>query len=104
MTEAPVLALPDFEKVFEVNCDASMVGIGGILSQEGHLMAFFSEKLSGSKKNYSTYDFEFCTLVQSLKHWCHYLIQRESSFLSLIMRLLSTSMFNTNWVDGIPSG
>jgi hypothetical protein len=77
MTEAPVLALPDFEKVFEVNCDASGVGIGGVLSQEGRPVAFFSEKLSGSKRNYSTYDLEFYAIVQSLKHWRHYLIQRE---------------------------
>lgn len=77
MTEAPVLTLIDFEKIFEVNCDASGIGIGGVLSQEGRPVAFFSEKLSGSRKNYSTYDMEFYAIVQSLKHWRHYLVQRE---------------------------
>ncbi|KAE8669996.1 putative Quercetin 3-O-methyltransferase 1 [Hibiscus syriacus] len=77
MIEAPVLALSDFEKVFEVNCDASGVGIGGVLSQADRPIAFFSEKLSGSKKNYSTYDLELYAIVQSLKHWRHYLVQKE---------------------------
>lgn len=77
MTEAPILALPDFEKIFEVNCDASGVGVGGVLSQEGCSVAFFSEKLSGSRKNYSTYDLEFYSIVQSLKHWRNYLVQKE---------------------------
>jgi hypothetical protein len=77
MTEAPILTLPDFEKIFEVNCNASGIGIGGVLSQEERSIAFFSEKLLGSKKNYSTYDLEFYAIVQSLKHWRHYLVQKE---------------------------
>ncbi|XP_059442080.1 uncharacterized protein LOC132174439 [Corylus avellana] len=77
MIEAPVLALPNFKKIFEVNYDAFGVGIGGVLSQEGCLIAFFSEKLSGSMKNYYSYDLEYYAIVQSLKHLRHYLVQKE---------------------------
>ena len=52
LTTTPILQVLDFDKVFELDTDASILGIGGVLSQEGKAISFFSEKLNGAKLNY----------------------------------------------------
>jgi hypothetical protein len=73
LTHAPLLQLPDFGKTFELQCDASAqcdasgIGISGVLLQEGKPLSYFSEKMSGPSLNYSTYDKKLYALVHVLE-------------------------------------
>jgi hypothetical protein len=77
LTHAPLLQLPGFNKTFELECDASRIGLGGVLLQERKPIAYFSEKLSDPILNYSTYDQKLYAHVRCLKTWQHYLWPKE---------------------------
>jgi hypothetical protein len=77
LTHAPLLQLLDFGKNFELECNASGIGIGGVLLQEGKPVAYFSEKLSGPSLNYSTYNKELYALVCVLETWQQFLWPKE---------------------------
>ncbi|KAA0031692.1 putative gag-pol polyprotein [Cucumis melo var. makuwa] len=66
LTSSPILQLPDFTSPFEVVVDACRTEIGAI-SQQGHPIEYFSEKLSSSRQSWSTYEQELYVLVRALK-------------------------------------
>ena len=67
LTFSPLLTLPNFSKTFEIECDASSLGIGAVLMQDGRPIAYFSEKLNGASLKYPTYDNEMYALVHTLE-------------------------------------
>lgn len=109
ITERPILRLPDFNKLFQVRCDASGTTIGAVLSQEDKPVAFFSEKLNESRQKYSLYDKEFYPVVQALKHWRHYLLGNEfvlfsdNSALQYVMQQHKLNHKHAKWVEYLQS-
>jgi hypothetical protein len=71
---SPVLAQPDIAKPFHVYCDASGIGIGCVVMQEGRVIAYASRQLKRHEANYPTHDIEVAAVVHALKIWRHYLL------------------------------
>ena len=74
LTSAPVLTLPDTSKDFVIFCDASLLGLGSVLMQDGHAVAYASRQLKSHEKNYRTHDLELAAVVHALKKWRPYLL------------------------------
>lgn len=77
LSSAPVLAMPDFGKPFQVQTDSSITGISAALSQEGRLIAFFNEKLSPTRQKWIVYEQELYAIVRALKQWEGYLLHQD---------------------------
>ncbi|KAG8485758.1 hypothetical protein CXB51_019146 [Gossypium anomalum] len=73
LTEAPVLVQPESGKEFVIYSDASLLGLGCVLMQEGRVVAYASRQLKPHEKNYPTHDLELAAIVFAIKIWRHYL-------------------------------
>jgi len=78
LISAPVLALPDFNLPFIIETDASAKGIGAVLQQQGHPIAYVSKELGVKAQGFSTYEKECLAILMAVDHWRHYL--QSSSF------------------------
>lgn len=77
MSTTLVLALPDFNKMFVIKCDASGVGTKGLLMQERRSLAFTTMASAPSHMELSVYDKEMIAIVHAITKWSPHLIGRR---------------------------
>jgi hypothetical protein len=74
LSTSPVLTQSDIDKPFDVYCDASVTGLGGVLMQEGRVISYSLRQLRLHEEHYPTHDLELATVVMTLRTWQHYLL------------------------------
>lgn len=71
-----VLQMPNFDNKIIIECYACGVGLGSVLMQEGHPIAYLSQRLKGKALLLSTYKKEMMAILLTIKKWRHYLLGR----------------------------
>jgi hypothetical protein len=77
ISNAPVLALPNFSLPFTLETDASGAGVGGVLMQQGRPLAFYNQALGPKASAQSIYHKEALAILLALKRWRHYFLRRS---------------------------
>jgi hypothetical protein len=72
-----MLALPNFSKPFCIETDACGTGVGAVLLQEGHPLAYISKALGPKSQGLSTYEKEYLAIVMAVRQWRAYLQHSE---------------------------
>jgi hypothetical protein len=81
---ATILVMLDMEKSFSIYCDASGQGLGCVLMQDGHVVAYASRHLRKHEAHYPTHDLELAAVVHTLKIWRHYFMGKRCELYTII--------------------
>jgi ribonuclease HI len=87
LTMTPVLTMPNIEKPFLIYCNASGKGLGCVLMQDDHVVAYASRQLRKHEEKYPTDDMELAAVVHALKIWRYYIIGKRCEVYSDHKRL-----------------
>ena len=74
LSMAPILAFPNFDLPFVIQCDASKRAVGGVcLQNQGKLrpVTFFGRKLNSTEKRYSATELELLAVVYGYSQFYH---------------------------------
>jgi len=107
----PVLTLPSDHGRYMLDCDASDVGLGAVLSQEQsgleHVIAHASRSLGRSERNYDTTGKELLAIVYRLQQFRqyltgrHFVIRTDHAALSWLRRTPEPMPQLANWLTFI---
>uniref|UniRef100_A0A669CP14 ribonuclease H n=1 Tax=Oreochromis niloticus TaxID=8128 RepID=A0A669CP14_ORENI len=109
LTRAPVLAYPDARKPFIVDTDASNVGVGAVLSQQGkagkRVVAYFSRALGRAERNYCVTRRELLAVVLAVRHFwpylhgCRFLLRTDHASLTWLLNFKHPEGQVVRWLE-----
>lgn len=78
ITAAPVLHFYNKDKEVTIECDSSDVGLGAVISQEGHPIAYASRALTQTERNYAQIEKECLAIVFAAERFEHYILAKDN--------------------------
>jgi hypothetical protein len=99
------LNISDPSERFLVYTDESKEGLGGVLTQNGHVIVYESRNIKEYERKYSTHDLELSTIVHALNMWMHYLMGKrfelriDCSGLNYLFENPTLNARKTRWLE-----
>jgi hypothetical protein len=105
LTSALILKIVDPNEYFIVCTNACKEGLGGVLSQNGHVICYESRKLKEPERHYATHELELVDIIHALKMWRNYLMGKkfevmiDHTFLKYLFRQPTLNSKQIRWLE-----